>query len=107
MSTTPFEQRTNRTAFYDATGRVLINGLGLGMLLAAILRKPDVKRVRVIEHDADVIALVGPTFATDERVKSLTSARSITNRPKANFSISFGMTFGTAFAAITFQKSAS
>ena len=69
MSNTPMEIRTNREAFRAATGRVLVNGLGLGMLLEGILSKPDVTFVRVIEIDADVIALVGPHFARDPRVE--------------------------------------
>lgn len=69
MTNTPMEVRTNREAFDAATGRVLINGLGLGMLLEAILSKPDVTYVRVIEIEQDVIDLVGPTFAHDPRVE--------------------------------------
>lgn len=69
MSNTRMEVVTNSEAFKAATGRVLINGLGMGMLLEAILSKPDVTYVRVIEHDPDVIALVGPHFARDRRVE--------------------------------------
>lgn len=69
MSNTPMEVWTNREALRRATGRVLINGLGLGMLLEAILAKPDVGYVRVIEKEADVIALVGPQFTHDPRVE--------------------------------------
>ena len=69
MSNTPMEVWTNREALRRATGRVLINGLGLGMLLEAMLAKPDVTYVRVIEKEADVIALVGPQFAHDPRVE--------------------------------------
>lgn len=69
MSNTPMEILTNREAFNAATGRVLINGLGMGMLLEAILSKPCVTYVRVVEIDPDVIALVGPHFASDPRVE--------------------------------------
>lgn len=69
MSNTPMEVRTNRIAYRMARGRVLINGLGLGMLLEAILSKPDVTYVRVIEIDPDVIKLTGPHFAHDPRVE--------------------------------------
>lgn len=68
MSNTAMEIRSNREALRSATGHVLINGLGMGMLLEAILKKPDVLSVRVIEVDADVIALVGAHFAQDPRV---------------------------------------
>ncbi len=69
MSNTRMEVLTNIDAYHAATGRVLINGLGLGMLLEGILTKPDVTHVRVIEIDPDVIALVGPHFKEDKRVE--------------------------------------
>ena len=69
MSNTPWEVQTNSKAFSMATGNVLINGLGLGMLLEGILTKADVKHVRIIEIDPDVIALTGPHFAKDKRVE--------------------------------------
>jgi hypothetical protein len=62
MSNTPMEVRTHRGAVYAARGRVLIAGLGMGMVLEAILEKPDVRSVVVVEIDPDVIALVGPHF---------------------------------------------
>jgi len=68
MSNTPMEIHSNYEALHAATGSVLINGLGMGMLLEAVLAKPDVTAVRVIELEADVIALVGPHFAHDPRV---------------------------------------
>lgn len=67
MSDTPDEMRDHYEFVHKAMGQVLINGLGLGMALAAILKKPEVKGVTVIEIDPDVIALVGPAFA-GERV---------------------------------------
>lgn len=39
------------------------------MLLEAVLAKPCVAAVRVVEIDADVIALVGPRFAADPRLE--------------------------------------
>lgn len=68
MSNTPMEVSTNREAYDAATGDVLINGLGMGMLLEAILHKPGVRSVRVIEREQEVIDLVGPHF-TDPRVQ--------------------------------------
>lgn len=80
MSNTPMEVRTNRRAYERATGRVLINGLGMGMLLEAILSKPDVTYVRVIEIDPDVIKLTGPHFANDPRVE-IVQADALTYKP--------------------------
>lgn len=68
MSNTDMEVRTHRIFVLKATGSILINGLGLGMALTAILRKPDVTDVTVVELSPDVIKLVGPTFASDPRV---------------------------------------
>ena len=68
MSNTPMEIDTHREFIRLARGNVLINGLGLGMALTAILRKPEVKSVTVIERSAEVIELVGPTFASDDRL---------------------------------------
>lgn len=69
MSNTPMELLTNQPIIRAAKGRVLINGLGLGMVLVAILKKKSVKEVRVIEKSEDVIKIVGPAFTADPRVQ--------------------------------------
>lgn len=69
MSNTRMEVNTAYECYVGATGRVLINGLGLGMVLEGVLSKPDVTYVRVIELEQDVIDLVGPHFAHDPRVE--------------------------------------
>lgn len=69
MSNTPMEIRTNYPIIKHATGDVLINGLGLGMVLTALLKKGGVRSITVIERSSDVLALVGPTFTSDPRVK--------------------------------------
>lgn len=56
-------------AVYRAKDHTLINGLGIGMVLAAILKKPEVTKVTVVEICPDLIALVGPHYAGDPRVK--------------------------------------
>lgn len=80
MSNTQMEVRTHSYFIHRARGAVLINGLGLGMALGAILRKPDVLSVTVVEKDADVIALVGQTFSDDARV-TIVHADALTWRP--------------------------
>ena len=62
MSDTPYERNTNTEVVRRATGRVLIAGYGLGMILTAILKKPDVQQVIVVEKSADVLALVDPAI---------------------------------------------
>jgi spermidine synthase len=62
MSDTDMEHRTNWTACNKARGKVMIAGLGLGMILTAILKKPEVESVLVVEKYQDVIDLVSPHF---------------------------------------------
>jgi hypothetical protein len=63
MSNTDMEIRTNLPIWSNGKGHVLVNGLGLGMVLHALLHKPEVTRVTVVENSPDVIRLVGPTFS--------------------------------------------
>lgn len=49
--------------------RVFVNGLGLGMVLAAALSYDHVKHVDVVEVDDRVIELVGPHYLKDPRVR--------------------------------------
>ena len=69
MSDTPAERRDHVEFVVRAKGHVLINGLGLGMCLAAVLARPEVVRATVVEADPDVVALVGPHYAGDPRVE--------------------------------------
>lgn len=77
MSNTPDEIRDCYDFFRAAQGRVLINGLGLGIAMDVILNKvnlkgePSVKEVVVIEKSYDVFKLVAPTFIQDKRVQIL------------------------------------
>lgn len=48
--------------------RILINGLGLGMVLKAFLTMDHVQHIDVVEIDERVIKLVGPHYAKDPRV---------------------------------------
>ena len=62
MTDTPDEIGDHRVAIQKAKGDCIINGLGLGVILKAILEKSEVKHVTVIENSADVIALVGAYY---------------------------------------------
>jgi hypothetical protein len=71
MSDTPDEIRDHRSPVREAKdrgGRVLIHGLGLGLVLRQMLALPNVTQVDVVEQSEDVIALVGPIYAGDPRV---------------------------------------
>lgn len=70
MSDTPDEKRDHSQVFYEAQrrgGRVLINGLGAGMVLGAMLKLNDVEHIDVVENDERIIRLIGPHYA-DPRV---------------------------------------
>jgi len=58
MSDTPAEIRDLRPLRGRLRGRLLINGLGLGVALQGAIDRPEVGHVTVVEKSADVIALV-------------------------------------------------
>lgn len=59
MSDTPDELRDLRPILKHARGKVLIGGLGLGIVVGLLLEKEGVKEITVVEIDQDVIDLVG------------------------------------------------
>ncbi len=63
MSDTPDEIRDFDYFVRQATGTVLINGLGLGLVVQAMLEKPTITEITVIEIDNQVIKLVLPHLA--------------------------------------------
>lgn len=60
MSDTRMERSSNYEVISRANGKVLIAGLGIGMILTAILQKPEVAEILVVEDCEDVIQLVAP-----------------------------------------------
>jgi len=58
MSDTPMERLTNQKIVKKATGRVLIAGLGLGMILHPIAAKARVQSITVVEQSRDVIRMI-------------------------------------------------
>lgn len=71
MSNTPSEMKDHSDFIRRAKnvgGNILINGLGLGMCLTAILESDKVKAVTVIEKSMEVITLIAPSFSHDLRV---------------------------------------
>jgi len=62
MSDTPSEVSDILDPIREAKGQVLINGLGLGVVLQAVLAKPEVDHVTVVELSPDVVRLVAPIF---------------------------------------------
>ncbi len=68
MSDTPAERRDHYMIVREGTGHVLIHGLGIGMVVNALLKKPDVTKITVIEKSEDIIKLVAPSY-DDPRVE--------------------------------------
>lgn len=65
MSDLPIEVQQHRSSAQSAYGHVLIGGLGLGLMVAILTKEhDDVETITVVEHNPDVIKLVGP--ATEE-----------------------------------------
>lgn len=58
MDDTHYERQTNEAFLHAAFGDVLICGLGLGMLPAALLRDPTIRSVTVLEIQTEIIDLV-------------------------------------------------
>lgn len=58
MSDTPMERLTNKDFILNAHGRVLIAGLGIGLITQAIQEKENVSEIIVVEKHQDVIDLV-------------------------------------------------
>ena len=69
MSNTPDEIRDFQGFLYSANGHILINGLGIGILVSALLKKDTVKSITIIEKSTDVINLAASTYLTDDRVE--------------------------------------
>lgn len=53
---------------YRPTPRMLINGLGLGILPLALLTYSSIEHIDIVEIDIEVIGLVGQRFFDDPRV---------------------------------------
>lgn len=87
MSDTPDEIRDHLKFIRMAKGKVLINGLGLGMVLKAVLDKPDVEFVTVIEKSPHVISLVAPYFQVnyEDKVKIIWSDAFAYKSPKNTY----------------------
>jgi len=67
MSDTTYEVHDSLRFISLAYGRVLISGLGLGVVVKALLKKPAISRIDVVEFDQDIINLVAPTYRKDSR----------------------------------------
>lgn len=62
MSDDPRELARHLPIVLAAFGRVLVSGLGLGCVVRGLLARTEVEHVEVLEKDANIIAMVGPSF---------------------------------------------
>lgn len=62
MSNTPAEVLDHWTFICEAHGKVLIAGLGLGMVIQGLLNRGKCERIVVVEKSKDVIRLVEPAY---------------------------------------------
>ena len=72
MSNTPAEVRDHMKFIETARGSVLIAGLGLGMVVQALLDRGQCHRIVIVEKSQDVIDLVSPYYQ-DHRVEIVCS----------------------------------
>ena len=80
MSDTPSEISDHLRFIGQANGSILINGLGLGVVVKAILMKDNIEKIIVNELSEDVINLVGKYYA-DPRL-TINHADAFTWNPK-------------------------
>lgn len=69
MSNTPAEINDHLTFIRKASGKVLIGGLGLGMVVKYLLEKESITKVTIVEQSPDVIKLVASAYINDPRVE--------------------------------------
>ena len=68
MSDTGLEKQSNSQFVKFANGKILIAGLGIGLIIKNILQKENITEIVIIEKYQDVIDLVSPKF-NDARIK--------------------------------------
>lgn len=66
MSDMAPEKRSYEKLLTRAHGKVLIAGLGLGMILRPFARNPQIEQVTIVEKNPDVAALVWPHVKSDK-----------------------------------------
>lgn len=81
MADSAVEIATQADCIRRLRGKVLIGGLGLGVLVKAALGRRDVDAVDVLEIDSDIVGMVGPHYR-DPRVRIIT-ADALEFKPRA------------------------
>jgi hypothetical protein len=68
MSDTWMEKSTNYDVYLNATGDVLIAGLGIGMVLLGIQNKKEVKSIIVVEKEQEIMDIVKDNLPLNGKV---------------------------------------
>ncbi len=63
------ELRRHLPIWLAAHGRVLLTGLGLGCVVRGLLANAAVEHIDVLESDPVIVALIGPEFQREPRVR--------------------------------------
>jgi spermidine synthase len=63
------ELRRHLPIWMNASGRVLVTGLGLGCVVRGLLASPAVEHITVVELDRHIIRVVGHEFQSNRRVR--------------------------------------
>ena len=71
MSDAEFEKQTNHQFMRVARGKVLVAGLGIGMILIPLLNDKDVSKITVIEKEKEIIDLVYPKIKKRDKANKL------------------------------------
>lgn len=69
MSDTEMEKRTNSAFVRNAHGKVLIGGLGIGLILLAVQDKANIEKITVVEKNREVIDLVANQLPLNGKVE--------------------------------------
>ena len=69
MSDSWMEQETNIGIVRQAKGHVLIAGLGMGMIVLAMQKNPEVKSITVVEIDAELAAFTSSNLDLYDKVE--------------------------------------
>ena len=83
MSNTPAEVHDHEDFISRAEGKVLIAGLGLGMVVQALLDRGKCEKITVVEKSEDVIRLVSPFY--QQPTVEIVHADIFTYRPQERY----------------------
>jgi len=73
MSDSWMEQETNIELVQEATGHVLIGGLGIGMILLALQERPEVLSITVVEISQELHDFIVPNLDLNDKVRIVIS----------------------------------